>query len=104
MLTEEEYGNLFSQVRALFSMPGADQVTNGIVAPEQLIPAVDAVLEYNVNNNQAGLWESLLSYANGAAITDWGNDPAGRTLAEQPWSKIANWLRSFGEQRGYQLT
>ena len=85
-------------------MPGADQVTGGAVAPEQVIPVVEAVLEFNVNNRQADLWASLLNYANGAAIEDWGNDPLGRPLAAQPWSVVADWLTSFGEQRGYRLT
>lgn len=75
-------------------------IHSGQVLPDQFITDAERALYlYDTEH----LWNSMIGTAYRAAIWSWANDPVKPNLGDTPWQRIADVLKEYGNERGWEI-
>ncbi len=101
MKNQQEKTEILARLQHLIDSNNWGIVSSGQVSAEAVIADAERALALVPDED---LWQIITGAANRAAVWTWASGSPNETLSSSPWSRIADRLTEYGEERGWKLT
>lgn len=96
---QKEKEDLLARIQGVIDPTGWDRITSGIISEEAFVKDVERVL---LLIPERGLWAQISTFCTRANLDVWSRTPGG--MLDSAWGRISERVRSYGTDRGWEIT